>query len=147
MNKRYTILLLIFISSFSISQTISVKITGASGKVVLLKLEGENTSEVDIINLSKQDFQFSLDNEPSGIYRLEFDNRHWINFINDGEDIELKTDYYNLVDSLEIVESESNLLYYDFLKLNKLYKTKTELLNLVLIRFPQDDEYYIAYSK
>jgi peroxiredoxin len=147
MNKRYAILLLIFISSFSISQTISVKITGASGKVVLLKLEGENTSEVDIINLSKQDFQFSLKDKSIGFYRLHFDNNHWFDFIHDGKSIKIHTDYRNLLDSLEIIESESNSILYNFLDLNKNYKTKTQLLQLILSRYPKDDNYYSISQK
>ncbi len=144
MNVKNLIITLFFISSISIAQKVSILIDGSTNDAILLKIEGEKTKRIKEVIPQNGVFQFSLDNEPYGIYRLEFDNRHWINFINDGEDIELKTDLNNLVDSLKIVKSESNFLYYDFLKLNKLYKTKTELLNLILVRYPQDDEYYSA---
>lgn len=144
MNVKNLIIALFFISSISIAQKVSILIDGSTNDAILLKIEGEKTKRIKEVIPQNGVFQFSLDNEPYGIYRLEFDNRHWINFINDGEDIELKTDLNNLVDSLKIVKSESNFLYYDFLKLNKLYKTKTELLNLILVRYPQDDEYYSA---
>lgn len=142
MNVKYLIITLFFVSSILIAQKVSIRIEGAINEAILLKIEGEKTRRIKEIIPENSNFQFLLDNQPYGIYRLEFDNRHRINFINDGEDLELKTDFNNLVDSLKIVKSESNLLYYDFLKLNKLYKTKTELLNLILVRYPQDDAYY-----
>ena len=76
------------------------------------------------------------------MYRLQFDNQHVINFIYDGTEILIKTDYNNILNTIEIRKSESNKLFYQFLKLNKEYKTKTDLLNLILTRFPKDDEYY-----
>ncbi len=147
MNRKYLILPLIFISSFSIAQKISVKISGSGGKVVLLKLEGENTSEVDTINTFKSDLQFSLKNKSFGFYRLQFDKNHWFDFIHNGENIEIKTDYKYLLDSLEIIESESNTLLYKFLDLNNNYKTKTQLLKLILARYPKDDSYYSITQK
>ena len=47
-----------------------------------------------------------------------------------------------LFDSLKVLKSESNKIYYEFVKLNKAYKTKTELLQLILARYPKDDDYY-----
>jgi peroxiredoxin len=43
---------------------------------------------------------------------------------------------------MKIFKSESNNFYYKFIKLNKDYKTKSELLQLILNRYPKDDDYY-----
>jgi thiol-disulfide isomerase/thioredoxin len=43
---------------------------------------------------------------------------------------------------MHVIKSKSNKLYYSFIKLNKTFKTKTDLLQLVLVRYPKDDEYY-----
>jgi len=63
-------------------------------------------------------------------------------FINDGKDVEISSDYKNIQENLIVVNSESNKFYYQFIKLNKLYKTKTELLNIILKHYPKDDNYF-----
>ncbi|GBD86854.1 thiol-disulfide oxidoreductase ResA [bacterium BMS3Abin03] len=144
MNRFYLLLsiLFFFISSISFSQEIRIKIYNAPGKAVIFQLEGEKTSEIDSVIGVNNNFNFSLSNEHTGFYRLQFDNRHWIDFINDGKDIEIKTDYNNILDSLKVIKSGSNKIYYEFIKLNKDYKTKTELLQLILARYPKEDDYY-----
>ncbi len=106
-------------------------------------LEGEKISFIDsIISFNKGEFQFSLDKKHLGIYRLSLNNNKWIDFIYDNEEVEIETDANNIPDSLKVLKSESNKIYYEFVKLNKAYKTKTELLQLILARYPKDDGYY-----
>lgn len=78
----------------------------------------------------------------TGFYRLKLKNNKQLDFVFDNEDIEITADANNLTGSLEAIKSKSNRLYYAFLKLNKAYKEKSELLNLIIARFPKDDEYY-----
>lgn len=63
-------------------------------------------------------------------------------FVFNSEDVELNADAKNISETLQAVKSESNKIYYDFVELNKDYKTKTELLQLILASYPKDDEYY-----
>lgn len=138
------VLVFLFLFSFShYSQTLEVKIAGHSSKIYLSTLSGEKTSLVDSA-ISNGSYRFSLANNSlhSGICRISFDKNKWIDFINDGMDVSISTDIKNLLDSLKIIESESNKLFYSFLKLNKQYKAKTELLYLIISRFPKDDPYY-----
>ena len=58
--------------------------------------------------------------------------RNILDFIYDKEEIEIKTDANNILDSIKIIKSESNKIYYEFVKLNKDYKIKSELLQLIL---------------
>jgi peroxiredoxin len=81
------------------------------------------------------------DNHP-GIYRLSFGRGKWLDFVYDNEDIKIKSEANAILDSIKIEASENNRLYYSFLKMNKQYKSKTELLQLVLARYPADDPYY-----
>ncbi|MCB9250261.1 MAG: hypothetical protein H6613_17775 [Ignavibacteriales bacterium] len=48
------------------------------------------------------------------------------------------------MESLKVINSETNKFYYDYIRLNKTNKTKTDLLNLILARYPDDDAYYEA---
>lgn len=149
MNRNYSLSVLLFflISNILFAQEITIQIYGTKEKAVLFDLEGEKTDNIDSVFSQNGIYQFSLMGEHTGFYRLKFDNKHWIDFINDGKDVELKTDFTSILDSIIVIKSESNKLYYEFLKLNKSYKTKTELLQLILARYPKDDDYYLTTQK
>jgi hypothetical protein len=78
----------------------------------------------------------------SGEKVIQFDKNKWLDFVNDGEDVSITTDANNILDSLKFIKSESNQFYYAFLKLNKQYKSKSDLLQLMLARYPKNDDYY-----
>ena len=143
---KYLSLILIFLinNSYILSQNISITVDNLNEeKTVLYSLSGEKTSFIDtILAVSNGTLQFSLTKRHSGFYRLSFDNNKRVDFIYDNEDIEIETDANNIPDSLKIIKSESNKIYYDFINLNKDYKTKTELLQLILARYPETDSYY-----
>ncbi|NWF89887.1 MAG: AhpC/TSA family protein, partial [Ignavibacteriaceae bacterium] len=131
-----------FISSFP--QTISVKVRNLEEtKAILFSLQGEKLSTVDTISSVRHgEFLFSLKDKHPGFYRVQFSKTKSLDFLYDGDDIVLETDTKNIFDSLRVVKSESNKIYYDFVKMNRAYKTKTELLQLILSRYPEDDDYY-----
>ena len=111
-------------------------------KAVFLEIIGEKVNAIDTVLAQENKFNFSLNGKHSGLYRLKLDEKHFLNFVYDNEIVEIKTDYNRFIDSLKIIKSKSNQLYYDFLRINRAYKTKSELLNLVLYRYPQNDDYY-----
>lgn len=130
----------------SYSQTTHIAIHGINtDKAYLYSLEGEKTFLIDSINTSGGDnfvYSFVSSKNHYGFYRLTLDDSKWIDFIYDNEDVEIETDANYILDSLKVIKSESNKIYYKFIKLNKEYKTKTELLRLILARYPKEDEYY-----
>ena len=143
---KFLTLILFFLlgSSTSLPQKINIMVENLhSEKAILYSLSGEIQTFVDSLStVSKGLFQFNLSQQHSGFYRLSFDNNRRVDFIYDNEDIEIETDANNILDSLEIIKSESNKIYYDFIKLNKNYQTKSELLQLILVRYPIEDGYY-----
>jgi len=148
-NKKGIIFFLIlfgFTVNTSIAQCISVEIKNLENeKAYISSLSGEKITLIDSVNvIGKEKFQFNLNNPKyhTGFYRLTFDKNKWIDFVNDDEDVNITTNANNALDSLQIVSSESNRLYYSFIKFNKAYKTKTELLQLILARYPKEDNYY-----
>jgi peroxiredoxin len=146
MKKIFSILIFISSTTFINSQSIEVTITDIGlNSAKLQSLQGEKITALDSI-IAKENgiFRFSFENKKyhTGFYRLSFGNNKWIDFIYDNEDVELETDAIHILDSLKVLKSESNKIYYDFIKLNKDYKTKTELLQLMLARYPNEDEYY-----
>lgn len=140
--------LIFFIIQNSISaQSIELKINGFVGKIFLLELTGEKTSLVDSTSLNDGKYFFTKRILPPGIYRISFDKSKWLNFIYDGEDVSISTNANSVLDSLKIVKSEINELYYNFLKLSSAFKTKTELLRFILANFPREDTYYNETQK
>lgn len=145
--KKWVALIFLCVQSFAFAQSIELQISGFAGKVFLSSLAGEKTSLVDSAYLNNGKFYFDSKNLHRGIHRLLFDKNKWLDFINDGKDVSLTSNANSVLDSLRIIKSESNKLFYSFLKLNKAYKAKTELLQVILARYPKDDSYYNETKK
>ncbi|MDP4115228.1 MAG: thioredoxin-like domain-containing protein [Bacteroidota bacterium] len=143
-----TIFILLLLSAGLIfSQEMNMQIKGASGKAFLYELSGEKAILFDSIpptSTGVYDFSFAKSKKHEGLYRLAFEPKKVIDFVYDGKDISLKTNANTILDSMQVIKSESNRLFYAFMKLNKLYKTKAELLQVILYRYPKDDDYYSA---
>jgi len=137
-------LILILNLNVAFSQQVTVTVHNLIEKAAVLSfLSGENISFIDSVNaLNNGEFKFHLENKHSGIYRLKLNNKGWLDFIYDNEVVEIKTDANNIVDNLKVIKSQSNKIYYEFVKLNKDYKTKTELLSLIIARYPGKDDYF-----
>jgi len=130
-------------SSFSIAQEIIIKAANSNGKATLFSLSGEKSSLIDSISaVNNNTYQFNLSNNYPGLYRLVFNNKKWLDFVYDGNDIEIETNADNTLAETMIIQSEENKIYYDFIELNKNYKTKTELLKLIIARYPETENYY-----
>ncbi len=143
--KPYHLLLFVLIQTSLFAQTVRFEVAGLNeSKAYIFSLSGEKTSFMDSLNsFDKTNFTLNIDQfrYPFGFYRFICKNT-LIDFVYDGKDIALKTSAKYPADSMIVASSESNMLYYRFLKLNRSYKTKSELLYLMLSKFPKDDEYY-----
>lgn len=136
------ILISILFSNYLHSQNFSVTISAPTNiQANLFLISGEKLTFVDSLKATQNIYKYQIRSE-KGFYRIVFDKNKYFNFIYDDEDIEIKTDANNVIDSLKIIKSESNKIYYEFLKLNKDYKAKSELLDLILFRYPKDDDFY-----
>jgi peroxiredoxin len=143
--KFYFVLFFLSLQTFLFSQSVHIRVDGLNeSKAYIFSLSGEKTSFVDsILSTDKINFTLAVDplRYPFGFYRFICKNT-LIDFVFDGKDITLATNAKYPADSMRVINSESNELYYAFLKLNKAYKTKTDLLMLMLAKYPKDDEYY-----
>lgn len=147
MQMKKTLFLFVFILSLNYanySQSVVLSINNTNSKSAsLFSLNGEKLTFLDSITTSiPGQFSFSNQNMQTGFYRFSFDNHKSITFLNDGNDIEINTDEENITESIQEINSESNKIYYQFVRLNQNYKTKTELLQLILTRYPPNDDYY-----
>ena len=144
--QKILLLAICSLTSFTIAQQVNIKVNNSVWeKAVLASLVGEKISFIDTISISNEGkFEFNFDDikNHKGFYRLALDNKKWIDFIYDKEYVVIETDADNILDNLTILKSESNKIYYDFIKMNNDYKTKAELLQLILSRYPQEDDFY-----
>ena len=146
MRYLFVYMLLVFGLSEIFSQTIDIKVNNLNkGKALLSYLKGENAIKIDSVTENeKGEFHYTFGKNAShpGLYRLSITSNKWIDFVCDNKDVNLSTDANNVTDSLRVINSESNDIYYNFIKLNKQYKTKTDLLQLIVAKYPKDDDYY-----
>jgi len=146
----------IFVIIFSLScniifaNNIKLVINGYENKsIVIFSVKGEKSTPIDTIFVNtEREFSFNFNKQNiSGLYRAVLLNTTWLDFIYDNEDIEIYTDVNHLLDSVKVIKSKSNTLFYEFIKLNKEYKTKNELLQFIIDRYPQTDPYYYTTVK
>lgn len=127
-----------------VAQNVRINVANSTGKAALHFLSGEKSVLVDSISVDNYTYQFNLGSNHSGFYRLIFNNKKWLDFIYDGEDIEIEVDVTSKNVPYKIIKSDENKIYYDFIALNKDFKTKSELLTLVLNNYPDNDTYLQA---
>ncbi len=150
MNNNFLVKVLIFSFLFTplYAQSLQLTIKNiGTGSAKIQSRQGEKVTLLDSITSNeKVSFSFSFKDKKyhHGFYRLSFTNNRAVDFIYDGSDIKLRTDVSAILDSMEVVSSDCNRLYYTFIKLNKAYKTKTDLLQLLLLRYPKGDDFYKA---
>ena len=146
MNRLFFSIIFFLTTCLINSQSLEVTVKDiGSTSAKLQSLQGEKVTEVDSVTDGEKDtFRFSFENKKyhPGFYRLAFSNNRSVDFLYDGDNVKLKTHASAILDSMEIISSESNRLYYCFIKLNKAYKTKTDLLQLLLARYPKEDSFY-----
>ncbi|MDI6804728.1 MAG: TlpA disulfide reductase family protein [Bacteroidota bacterium] len=144
-NPIFSIIVVMSISTVN-SQQLSISVSELSeNKSYLYSLQGEKITLIDSVSsIMEGKMTYNLSNiylHP-GLFRIILEKNKWIDFVNEGEDVSITTNANNILDSLNVVKSESNQLYYTFIKLNKQYKSKSDLLQLILARYPKDDDYY-----
>jgi thiol-disulfide isomerase/thioredoxin len=102
-----------------------------------------------LFSIGENEFHFTFAKNAChpGLYRLNISANRWIDFIIDNEDVKLLTDADNIIDSMNVISSESNKLYYYFIDLNKQYNIKTGQLQAVLSKYSIDDNHSVSARK
>jgi len=137
----------LFFTLFGFSQEYSVKfkITDLPEKeVYLASFYGEKNNLIDTV-LPDKDGSFTFRMKPeyySGMYRIFLEKETFFDFIYNQEDIEITSDINVLYDSLKVVKSIENMLYYDFLRALNQYRLKFELLAPLNDFYPRSDTFF-----
>ncbi len=143
MNYKLLFLLLLLWGQNYYAQQINLRVSGYRGKAYISEVNGEQTILIDSSAFNQNytlNYFYSKKKFDDGLYRITFGKNKRLDLIIDGGNISISTDFNNILDSLKITESESNKLYYNFLKLNRNYQTKINLLNHLLNEFPAEED-------
>ncbi|NQV01135.1 MAG: redoxin domain-containing protein [Bacteroidia bacterium] len=77
-----------------------------------------------------------------GMYRINWGQEKFVDLIFNRENILFRTDATHASDSLNIIESVENRIFYDFMLADRLSQTKLELLQPVVDYYPDQDAFY-----
>ncbi len=146
MKTVFYVLLILLNTSTALAQKLIFNIshTGFSN-IHFTYIEGEKYFDIDSITPNEKSQIIIEANKyrmHHGFYQIKFDPTRRIVFIYDGTNITIQTDVWNFNEGPKVIKSLTNQLYYQFLKLTRDYKKKSELLHHILDNYPKDDDYY-----
>ena len=155
MKLTFTIIsVLICLNTFAQSFNISARITNLPGdKIILTRIRGDNLYSIDSTHATSTDIQFTLpQNCPPGLCRIilgkskraEFTGEppQSIDLIVNKENIRIRSDFNFLHDSLQIIESEENKIYYTFLKEYDQLEYRKHQVYPLLNNYPKNTQFY-----
>jgi thiol-disulfide isomerase/thioredoxin len=122
-------------------------------KIILTRIRGDHLYTVDSLHSTSSGIQFTIpQNFPSGLYRLILgENQRTesiresfprIDLIFNKENIAIKSDFNFLFDSLKIIESEENKIYYSFLREYEQLEYRKHQVYPLLNNYPKETKFY-----
>lgn len=146
--------ILIFILSITVftacaqnEKSLKITIKGyANASIYLLDYFGDNHTVTDTAHTNTNGtavFKFKK-NYPVGMYKVVVNRDSYIDLIYNKENIEIETSYFAIDDSLKIIKSHENKLYYSYLETDLLLRHKLELIEPIVLNYPRDDKFYLT---
>ncbi len=110
---------------------------------ILTKFQNGNETIIDTLKINDNAIYFNFTNEDyTGIYRIYFSSKNYLNFIYNYEDIEFKTSFGNLYDSLQVINSVENKVYFKYLKKKSNFENKQRAVYQCLNIYAKQDAFY-----
>lgn len=135
-------ILCIWQTSIAQNYTIDALITSQPEEYILLEVvNGDDFSIIDSAMAQSGNVHFELSKDAhAGIYRLVFGKTGYakvmntdpqmLDFIFNDENIQLKTDFKNPLQTVQVIQSTENKVYFDFLVRLKEYKDQLRIIEL-----------------
>lgn len=118
---------------FAQHNTLKIRIAEDAPLTAYIYLNQGNTLiPVDSIMLGKGTFTFNTSKYAPGIYSFVLSEEMYIRFIVNNEDVELATSLESVTDSLKVIQSEENKLYYQYLRLREDHTKMLAAINTLL---------------
>lgn len=140
-------LLMQFLNLLSQNYQISGTLPGlVNQNVYLMRILAENRKIIDTAQTDQTGlFVFELKNDsPIGLYAIISGPNQLIELLFNNENIRIVTTGNSPEDQVQIVESIENLIYYDYLYAKGMTLYKTDLLQPLIQKYPEDDPFYKA---
>jgi len=130
-----------------------------SPKVYLYNFYGHKSNCIDSVDVGPAgSFSFKVKKEtPMGVYRIILGKTirsqfmgggdQYVDFIFNYEDINFETHFEFPYDSMQVLSSNENILYYQYQLKSDVAKTKLDLLMQTLQFYPRDDDFFKDISK
>jgi thiol-disulfide isomerase/thioredoxin len=140
-------ILLILLALQTMAQNFQLEITVKNlpaRDVYLANFYGEKNSIIDTAvpdQKGKITFQMN-ENNYKGMYRVFLDKKVFIDVIFNNENINIQTDFNAPYDSLRVISSLENKIYYDFLRIGNDYRRKFDLLAPLNDYYPRSDSFF-----
>lgn len=153
MKRNFLFLIIILLPATLLAQQATITGTIAGLPDATIKIIDFYGNENRVIDSVKTDadgmFSFSFSQQrPTGLYRLRWTDRDYLDIILDQQPVVFKTDVSALIDSLVFIKSLQNQLYYQYLNLRNMTQFKLELIEPVLNYYPADStDFYDAVRK
>lgn len=116
----------------------------ASHRLSLYTIHGDKYLFLDSLQKigdQKYEYVYPADFTP-GMYRLSFAPKSFADLILNQESVHIRTSLKTPMDSMIVLKSAENQLYYSFLHVKKDYRVKMDLLNPLVMYYPDADDYY-----
>jgi len=130
--------------------TIVGKIKGLQSKqVYLYDYYGEKNTLIDSTQADDEnEFQFILkSNTLVGLYKIGYSNDKSLDIIFNNENIRFSTNNSYPIDSMNIIQSVENKLYYEYINKRDKSHYKLGILNQLLNSYPEKDSFYFSVQK
>lgn len=122
-----------------------VEVKGStSSRLTLYTIHGDKYLFLDSLQKTgDQVYEYAMNSEfTPGMYRLSIAPKSFADIILNQENVYLQTSLKAPMDSMRVIQSLENQLYYEFLHIKKDYRLKMDLLNPLVLYYPESDEYY-----
>jgi peroxiredoxin len=114
-------------------------------EIYLASFYGEKTSIIDTAmpNTEGRIIFKMKSNYYNGMYRIFLDKQVFFDVVYNQENVEITTDFNNIYEALEVIESKENQIYYDFLRTGNQYRLKFDLLAPLNDYYPRSDSFFL----
>jgi len=115
-----------FIPNKSNKIAIAIKVKGIQSKIAYLSLiQGGKKTMIDTVEIDGEKINFQFQKPiPIGLYRVIIDEGNYIDLIFDNKTVEMKTDINDLVSEMNVIKSDENKQYYEYLKFSQIKNLK-----------------------
>lgn len=107
----------LFLTSISFGQSLKFKVVGQSDTTVhLVRYFGKGLYYADTANIKNGTVEFDGSKQKQGILALMLPGQRLLEFIYDGNDVQIETRYPDLMQNAKVKKSEENTIFLDYMK-------------------------------